>query len=64
MKPFTHLGQDWLVTALREKAEIIEIDEKGEMCRRTSEPKEITQQDILNRSIYAVRSNYSSMVLC
>lgn len=54
MKPYSHLGKDWLVGALREKATILEIDEKGEQCRRTTEPKEITQQDILNRSIYAV----------
>jgi hypothetical protein len=54
MKPYSHLGIQWLIDALREKAEILEVDEKGEMCRRTSEPKEITQQDLLNRSVYAV----------
>lgn len=54
MKPYSHLGKEWLVGALREKTGILEIDEKGEQCRRTTEPKEITQQDILNRSIYAV----------
>jgi lupus La protein len=54
MKPYTHLGNEWLVGAIREKGEILEVDEKGEKCRRTTEPKEITQQDLLDRSVYAV----------
>jgi len=57
MKSYSQFGLEWLVQALREKAEILEVDEKGEMCRRTTEPKEITQQELLDRSVYAVSKN-------
>lgn len=54
MKPFASFGIPWLANALKESSELLEVDEKLENCRRKTEPKEISQNDLLDRSIYAV----------
>ena len=43
-----------VVDALREKAGIADVDEGGENVRRKEEVREVTQEDIIARSVYAV----------
>lgn len=57
MREFTSLGDEWLIQALRELSQELEIDEKGENVRRKTEVTEPKGQ--FERSIYAVSSAYT-----
>lgn len=54
MREFTSLGQEWLVQALRDLSQELEVDEKGENVRRKKEVTEPKGQ--FERSVYAVSS--------
>lgn len=55
MREFSSLGTEWLVNALRELSQEVELDESGVMVRRKSEVTEPKGQ--FERSIYAVSTH-------
>ena len=54
MKPYQSHGVPWVAAALREYSTDLEVDEKGENCRRSAEVKDSKPEDQMDRSIYAV----------
>ncbi|KZS89469.1 hypothetical protein SISNIDRAFT_479724 [Sistotremastrum niveocremeum HHB9708] len=53
MKPYQSHGVPWVATALREHSTELEVDEKGENCRRSTEVKDSKPEEQMDRSIYA-----------
>lgn len=52
MKEFQTFGQDWIINAIRELSNFLEVDESGANVRRTTQVQEPKGQH--ERSVYAV----------